>query len=112
MGGEDDAATPGPGHPGEHRGHPEAAGATFADVLKVIVYLTNIGDRAAINPAHQEFFGDSRPCSTLVGIKTSLVVLPGVKGRNRGPRWHQLLTLLPATGCADHAGFSVPGCGG
>ena len=30
----------------------EAAGATFADVLKVIVYLTNIGDRAAINPAH------------------------------------------------------------
>ena len=25
----------------------EAAGATFADVLKVIVYLTDIGDRAA-----------------------------------------------------------------
>ena len=55
----------------------EAAGATFADVLKVIVYLTDIGDRAAINPVRQEFFGDSRPCSTLIGINE--LVVPGMK---------------------------------
>ena len=70
MGG-DDAATQARAILENIRAILEAAGATFADVLKVIVYLINIGDRAAINPAHQEFFGDSRPCSTLVGIKTS-----------------------------------------
>ena len=55
----------------------EAAGATFADVLKVIVYLTGIGDRSAINPVRQEFFGDSHPCSTLIGINE--LVVPGIK---------------------------------
>ncbi|MCY3618033.1 MAG: RidA family protein [Acidimicrobiaceae bacterium] len=55
----------------------DAAGATFADVLKVIVYLTDIGDRAAINPVRQEFFGDERPCSTLIGINE--LVVPGMK---------------------------------
>ena len=55
----------------------DAAGASFADVLKVIVYLTDIGDRAAINPVRQEFFGDSRPCSTLIGINE--LVVPGMK---------------------------------
>ena len=51
----------------------EAAGATFADVLKVLVYITDIGDRAAINPVCQEFFGDSRPCSILIGINELVV---------------------------------------
>ena len=55
----------------------EAAGATFADVLKVVVYLTDVNDRAAINPVRQEFFGDSRPCSTLIGINE--LVVPGMK---------------------------------
>ena len=46
----------------------DAAGATFADVLKVTVFLKNIEDRARINPVRQEFFGAARPASTLVEI--------------------------------------------
>jgi reactive intermediate/imine deaminase len=46
----------------------EAAGAGFGDVLKVTVFLTNIEDRARINPVRQEFFGAARPASTLVEI--------------------------------------------
>ncbi len=45
-----------------------AAGASAADVLKVTVYLTDIADRAKINPARQEFFGAARPASTLVEV--------------------------------------------
>ena len=45
-----------------------AAGATFADVVKVTVYLTNIEDRARINPVRQEVFRDTRPASTLVEV--------------------------------------------
>jgi reactive intermediate/imine deaminase len=52
----------------------EAAGATFADVVKVTTYLTDVADRAAINPVRQEFFGDARPASTLVEV--SALVLP------------------------------------
>ena len=55
----------------------DAAGATFADVVKVTVYLTDIGDRAAINPVRQEVFGETRPASTLVEI--SALVTPGAK---------------------------------
>ena len=46
----------------------DAAGAGFADVLKVTVFLTNIDDRARINPVRQEFFGSARPASTLVEV--------------------------------------------
>jgi reactive intermediate/imine deaminase len=51
-----------------------AAGATFADVVKVTVYLTDIADRARINPVRQEIFGDTRPASTLVEV-SALAVL-------------------------------------
>jgi 2-iminobutanoate/2-iminopropanoate deaminase len=54
-----------------------AAGATFADVVKVTVYLTDIADRARINPVRQEVFGDTRPASTLVEV--SALVVPGAK---------------------------------
>lgn len=54
-----------------------AAGATFADVLKVTVYLTDIEDRKLINPVRQEFFGAARPASTLVEV--SKLALPGMK---------------------------------
>lgn len=54
-----------------------AAGATFADVLKVIVYLLDVDDRTKINPVRQEFFGEHRPCSTLIGI--SGMAIPGMK---------------------------------
>ena len=53
------------------------AGATFADVLKVVVYLTDVNDRRAINPVRQEIFGDSKPASTLIGV--SELAAPGMK---------------------------------
>jgi 2-iminobutanoate/2-iminopropanoate deaminase len=46
----------------------DAAGASFADVLKVTVFMTNIDDRRRINPVRQEFFGAARPASTLVEV--------------------------------------------
>ena len=54
-----------------------AAGATFADVVKVTVYLTDIADRARINPVRQEAFGEARPASTLVEV--SALAVPGAK---------------------------------
>jgi 2-iminobutanoate/2-iminopropanoate deaminase len=54
-----------------------AAGASFADVAKVTVYLTDIDDRPRINPVRQEFFGDARPASTLVEV--SRLAVPGAK---------------------------------
>jgi 2-iminobutanoate/2-iminopropanoate deaminase len=55
----------------------DAAGATFADVLRVTVYLTDVRDRARINPVRKEFFGAARPASTLIGVKE--LVVPGMK---------------------------------
>jgi reactive intermediate/imine deaminase len=45
-----------------------AAGASSADVAKVVVYLLDVDDRPKINPVRQEFFGDTRPASTLVEV--------------------------------------------
>jgi 2-iminobutanoate/2-iminopropanoate deaminase len=45
-----------------------AAGAKPSDVVKVTVYLLDIDDRPRINPVRQEFFGSSRPASTLVEV--------------------------------------------
>ena len=53
------------------------AGATFADVVKVTLYLTHIDDRAAINVVRKEVFGDVRPASTLVEVSRLLV--PGAR---------------------------------
>lgn len=54
-----------------------AANASFADVLKVTVYLTNVGDRTVINPVRKEFFGQTRPASTLIGV--TALVFPEMK---------------------------------
>jgi 2-iminobutanoate/2-iminopropanoate deaminase len=54
----------------------DKCGATFADVLRVTVYLTNVADRAIINPVRREFFGDSRPASTLMEV--SKLAVPGM----------------------------------
>ena len=55
----------------------DAAGAGFADILKVTVYLTDVNDRAKINPVRQEYFGNARPASTLIGINE--LAIPGMK---------------------------------
>ena len=52
------------------------AGASFADVLKVTVFLTQINDRPKINPVRQEYFGSARPASTLVEV--SALAIPGM----------------------------------
>jgi len=54
-----------------------AADAGFADVLKVVVYLTDIDDRSKINPVRQKYFGDAKPASTLVEV--SALAVPGMK---------------------------------
>lgn len=55
----------------------DKAGATFADVLKLTVYLTDVEDRAKINPIRIEHFRDARPASTLIGVNA--LAVPGMK---------------------------------
>lgn len=67
----------------------EAAGASFADVLKVTVFLTDIDDRPKINPVRREFFGEHRPASTLVEVnrlvrpeaKVEVEAIAGIRGQ-------------------------------
>jgi 2-iminobutanoate/2-iminopropanoate deaminase len=53
----------------------DAVGAAPADVAKVTVYLLDMDDRPRINPVRQDFFGASRPASTLVEV--SRLAVPG-----------------------------------
>jgi reactive intermediate/imine deaminase len=55
----------------------DAAGATFGDVVKVTVYLTDVDDRPAVNAVRQEVFGETRPASTLVEV--SRLAIPGAR---------------------------------
>jgi reactive intermediate/imine deaminase len=55
----------------------DAAGAGFADILKVTVFLLDVNDRGKINPVRKEFFGAARPASTLIGVKE--LAIPGMK---------------------------------
>lgn len=55
----------------------QAAGASFGDILKVTVYLTDVNDRQAVDVVRREFFGDARPASTLFGV--AQLVVPGMK---------------------------------
>ncbi len=55
----------------------EMAGASFRNVLRVTVYLTDVNDRTKINPVRQEFFGETRPASTLFGVAE--LAIPGMK---------------------------------
>jgi 2-iminobutanoate/2-iminopropanoate deaminase len=48
-------------------------GASIHDVVKVTVFLTDVGDRAAVNEVRKEVFGATRPASTLVEV-SSLVI--------------------------------------
>lgn len=51
-----------------------AAGGKPENIVKVQVFLTDINDRAKINPLRQRYFGEHRPASTLVEV--SALVLP------------------------------------
>jgi 2-iminobutanoate/2-iminopropanoate deaminase len=54
-----------------------AAGAGPADVVKVTVFLTDVDERPQINPVRVEFFGETRPASTLVEV--SRLAVPGAR---------------------------------
>ena len=54
-----------------------AAGASFANVVKVTVYLTDIDDRPLVNTVRREVFGPTRPASTLVEV--SRLAVPGAR---------------------------------
>ena len=53
------------------------AGASFADILKVTVLLTDVNDRAKINPVRQKYFGSTKPASTL--FEVSRLAVPVMK---------------------------------
>ena len=44
------------------------AGASFTDVVRTRLFLTNFDDLSAVSKAHVEIFGDIRPASTAVEI--------------------------------------------
>ena len=45
-----------------------AAGASFADVTKVTVFLTDMAHRAAVARVRERYFADAAPASTLVQV--------------------------------------------
>lgn len=55
----------------------EGCGAEMADVARTTVYLTDVADFAAMNEVYAEFFGDTRPARTTVGVKD--LPLPNAK---------------------------------
>ncbi len=55
----------------------DAAGASFADVVKVTVFLVDVDDRQAVNRVRQEVFGETRPASTLVEVRR--LAIPGAR---------------------------------
>ena len=54
-----------------------AAGGKPEHVVKVQVFLTDIAERASINPRRIDYFGENRPASTLVEV--SALVDPRMK---------------------------------
>ena len=46
----------------------EAAGASFADVVKATVFLRDMGDFQAMNAVYAEFFGEDRPARSCVAV--------------------------------------------
>jgi 2-iminobutanoate/2-iminopropanoate deaminase len=53
----------------------EAAGATFADVVRCGVFLADLGDFAAMNAVYETYFPEPRPARTTVGV----ALLDGMK---------------------------------
>jgi len=47
----------------------DAAGASVTDIVKVSVFLRDIGDFAAMNRAYSAFFGDHKPARTTIESK-------------------------------------------
>ncbi|MBL0420642.1 RidA family protein [Ramlibacter sp. AW1] len=46
----------------------KAAGGHRHNIVKTVVYVTDIGDKDEVGRARKEFFGGHYPCSTLVAV--------------------------------------------
>lgn len=46
----------------------EQAGARVQDVVRTVIYVTDIDDADRVGRAHREVFGDIRPASTMVQV--------------------------------------------
>jgi enamine deaminase RidA (YjgF/YER057c/UK114 family) len=46
----------------------EQAGARVGDVVRTVMYVTDIRDAELVGRAHREVFGDVRPASTMVQV--------------------------------------------
>ena len=46
----------------------EGAGANMHDIVKMVVYVTDMSGRPALGKVRSEFFPGSKPCSTLIGV--------------------------------------------
>ena len=53
---------------GTIRGALEQAGARVGDVVRTVIYVTDIHDAELVGRAHREVFGDVRPASTMVQV--------------------------------------------
>jgi 2-iminobutanoate/2-iminopropanoate deaminase len=53
----------------------EAAGASFADVVRCNVYLTDLANFGAMNAVYETYFPEPRPARTTVGVQ----LLDGMK---------------------------------
>ena len=47
----------------------EGVGSSIADAVKVVVYLADGADFAAMNAVYAEFFGDNKPVRTTIVCK-------------------------------------------
>jgi enamine deaminase RidA (YjgF/YER057c/UK114 family) len=52
-------------------------GASLADVVRTVTYVTDIGDTDLVTRAHHEAFGEIRPAATLVAV--SALVHPSLR---------------------------------
>jgi enamine deaminase RidA (YjgF/YER057c/UK114 family) len=69
----------------------EAAGGAMADVVKIIVYVTNIKNNTKVWKARAEFFKGNFPASTLVQVAALaspeiLVEIEAIAHIGKGPR--------------------------
>jgi reactive intermediate/imine deaminase len=46
----------------------EAAGASFADVVRVGIYLADLGDFAAVNEVMKQYFDEPYPARSTIGV--------------------------------------------
>ncbi len=73
------------------KGMIEAAGGTMSDVVKVIIYVTNIKNNTKVWKARAEYFSGNFPTSTLVQVAAlatpeTLVEIDAIAHIGKGPR--------------------------